>query len=157
MPGPGGTDSNSDPVVTTDAPAMLAVMEEVSADWDVSAWFSDPDAGDTLTYTGTLQKTDEDTATALPDWLVLDGATGELTIATAATDDAQVGFYTLLVTATDDSDAMASVTHTVILAIEDDPTDGTVTDAGEPPIYRPERFEFVPGDDDGRPPRRWRL
>ncbi len=134
-PGSGdGAMSNAAPMTATDAPAMLTAMEEASADWDASAWFSDTDAGDELTYSGTLQKTDAMMATALSevDWLVLDAMTGSLTIAEAATDDAEVGFYTLLVTATDSDGETA--THTVTLTIEDPgPGSGGPSDSNEPP------------------------
>ena len=117
--GGGGGGTNMAPTTTTLAPAMLEAVEEAAADWDASAWFTDPDPGDTLTYAGTLQKADAMTATALSeiDWLGLDAMTGALTIAAGATDDADVGTYTLLVTATDA--AAETATHTVTLTITD--------------------------------------
>ena len=116
-PAPDGNgDSNEPPVTTTLALASLTATEEAAASWDVSDWFSDPD-GDALTYA----------ATGAPSWLTLNAMTGELTIAADATDDAEVGTYTFTLTATDDSAAMASVTHTVTLVIADDPDDGMVT------------------------------
>ena len=51
----------------------------------------------------------------LPAWLVLDRATGVLSIASGATDDAEVGVHTLTVTA---SDAASGIAHTVSLTIE---------------------------------------
>ena len=105
MPVPGGTDSNSDPVVTTDAPtATLTAMEGEAAMWTVSDWFSDPDTGDTLTYA----------VSGNPTWLTL---TGEgLAIEAGATDDADIGSYTVVLTATD-AGALAA-THTLTLAVE---------------------------------------
>ena len=87
-----------------------------SESWDASAWFSDADEGDELTFTGTLQKTGAATAMALSevDWLVLNATTGALTIAATETDDADVGFYTLAVVA---SDGTASATHRALLTI----------------------------------------
>ncbi len=98
----------------------------------VRSWFIDPDTGDRLVYTGSLE------GEALPDWLSLDPDTGEIKIETGATDDAQVGFHALTITATDsafekdpgqdadrsaDSAAAAQlgpgqVTHTVTLTVE---------------------------------------
>ncbi len=131
-PAPGA--SNEAPETTTLALASLTATEGEAATWTVSGWFSDPDAGDTLTYTGTLQKTDAAMAAGLPDWLVLNAMTGSLTIAADATDDPEVGFYTLVVTA---SDGTASTPHTVTLLISDDPNDGMVTDTGPEPDTTP--------------------
>ena len=115
-PAPGGNgDSNEAPVTTTLALASLTATEEAAASWDVSDWFRDPD-GDALTYA----------ATGAPSWLTLNAMTGELTIAEDATDDDQVGTYTLLVTAADGDGETAA--HTVTLVIADDPDDGTVTE-----------------------------
>ena len=135
-PAPDGmSDSNEAPETTTLAETSLTATEGEAATWTVSDWFADPDAGDTLTYTGTLQKTDAAMAAGLPDWLVLNAMTGSLTIAAGATDDAEVGFYTLVLTATDPANETAM--HTLLLTISDDPTDGMVTDAGPPPDAGP--------------------
>ena len=129
-----GTVTNFAPILTAAAPETLTAMEEVAAAWDVSEWFLDLNEGDTLAYTATLQRAGAAEAAALPDWLVLDAMTGSLTIAAGATDDSEVGFYTLEVVATDDADEPASVTHTVTLAITDDPDDGTVAVTNSAPV-----------------------
>ena len=107
----------------TPAPTMLTAEEGAAASWDVSDWFTDANAGDVLTFAATLQKTSDATAMALAavDWLGLEARTGALTIASGATDDAEVGVYTLAVTA---SDGMASTPHMVTLTIVNDPADG---------------------------------
>ena len=101
-----------DPTVAASAPAMLTAMEgsATATNWTVSTWFSDedtalPSSPDALTYV----------ATGLPDWLTF--ASGVLTIAARATDDAEIGTYVLAVTASDKADAM--VAHTTTLAITD--------------------------------------
>ena len=129
-----GTVTNFAPILTAAAPETLTAMEEVSAAWDVSGWFLDLNEGDTLAYTGTLQRAGAAEAAGLPDWLVLDAMTGSLTIASGATDDPEVGVYTLEVVATDDAAEPASVTHTVTLAITDDPDDGTVAVTNSAPM-----------------------
>ncbi len=96
------------PFIAPSAPAMLTASEGSSARWEASAWFGDPE-GDTLTYAALLG------GVVLPDWLVLDRATGVLSIASGATDDAEVGVHTLTVTA---SDAASGIAHTVSLTIE---------------------------------------
>ena len=78
-PAPGA--SNEAPETTTLAETSLTATEGEAATWTVSGWFADPDAGDTLTYAATLQKTDAAMAAGLPDWLVLNAMTGSLTIA----------------------------------------------------------------------------
>ncbi len=129
-----GTVTNFAPILTAAAPETLTAMEEVAAAWDVSGWFLDLNEGDTLAYTATLQRAGTAEAEALPDWLVLDAMTGTLTIASGATDDSEVGVYTLEVVATDDADEPASVTHTVTLAITDDPDDGIVAVTNSAPV-----------------------
>ena len=120
----GGT--NAVPAVVTAgsmvAPGELMAEEGAPEGWDVSDWFTDADAGDVLTFTGSLQKTSAAMGTSLEavNWLVLDARTGSLTIAAGATDDAEVGLYTLTIVA---SDGTASTTHKASLTIVDDPTD----------------------------------
>ena len=89
------------PTTTTLAPNVsLTVVEGMAANLgSVATWFSDPDAGDSLTFMGSLEK--DGTPGVLPDWLVLNDATWALTIAAMATDDDEVGMYTLAVTASD--------------------------------------------------------
>ena len=115
---PSSPSPNVAPVTTTAAPATLTATEGEAAMWTVSAWFSDADTGDTLTYT----------AMGLPSWLVFDAAMAALTIAAGATDDAQVGSYTLAVTASDGDDETAVHTLTLTVAnVNETPT--TTTDA----------------------------
>ena len=120
--------TNDAPVVVTmgdlPAPETLTATEGVAADWDVSAWFSDPD-GDALTYAGTLQSPgaaadDEAAALSELDWLALDAMTGTLAI---EADDGEVGTHTLVITATDA--AADTAVHTLTLAVED---------VAEPPV-----------------------
>ena len=85
---------------------MLTATEGLAADWDVAAWFADPDADDSLTFT----------VSGLPAWLTFDSAMGSVTIADGATDDAQVGTHEFEVTATDNEGAMAI--HRATLTVE---------------------------------------
>ncbi len=88
--------ANTAPVLTNEAPTTmtpLTVDEAAAETWTLADWFSDPD-GDTLTYTAAMD--------GLPTWLELDTAMGELTIAAAATDDADVGEHSFTLTATDE-------------------------------------------------------
>ena len=113
---------NDAPVVEGTPPAMLTTMEGLAANWDVSAWFSDEDTGDVLTYKGRLANGGN-----LPIWLELNYTTGALTIEAGATNDAEVGIYTLAVTAQDRAGAM--VVHTTTLTILDDITEPIVKKA----------------------------
>ena len=118
--GGGGNDgapANRAPASAESAPATLTAMEGLAADWDVMTWFSDPDAGDSLTLE----------VSGLPDgdWLTWESDTSMLAIAADATDDAQVGTYTLEVTATDEADATA--VHTATLTVENTPEAPTTT------------------------------
>ena len=150
-PAPDGMSaSNEAPETTTLAETSLTATEGEAATWTVSGWFADPDAGDTLTYAATLQKTDAAMAAGLPDWLALDAMTGALTIASGATDDPEVGFYTLVLTASDGDGETAM--HTLLLTISDDPTDGMVTDAGPPPDPLPGTDTTPGGTDSNSPP-----
>ena len=87
------------------APLSLTVAESQAMNWEGSSWFENP-AQARLTYEARLD------GTVLPLWLTLDEATGTLSIAAQATDDAQVGIYTLVLTA---RNALMSVEHTVTL------------------------------------------
>ena len=120
---------NDAPVAASGAPAMLTAMEGLAAMWTVSDWFTDEDAGDTLTYTAMLLEGsgESQTAVALPDWLVFDAAMGELTIAAGMTDDAQLGMYTLAVTAMDKAAAM--VVHMATLEITDTKNEPTLANS----------------------------
>ena len=107
---------NEAPMVdASEAETELSVLEEKSAYWDVSDWFSDEDTDDLLVYTGVLAN---GVNLPLPDWLTLYWSSGVLEIAAMATDDEHVGFYTLVVTAWDNMALTAS--HTATLTIEDD-------------------------------------
>ena len=105
--------SNRAPELTEAAPATLTATEGRAANWEVADWFIDPDEDDTLVFV----------AINLPSWLALNRMTGALTIAARATDDAQVGFHTLTITARDQANATAA--HTVRLEIVNVP---------EPPV-----------------------
>ena len=120
--------------MTTNAapPTPFMVDEGAALSTNVSSWFEDDDENlpgapaMLLAYTGTLQKTGGDSGD-LPSWLVLNRSTGALTIEAAAegtsaslvTDDAEVGVYTLTVTATDETYGTThTITHTVGLEIQ---------------------------------------
>ncbi|MDB5556906.1 MAG: outer rane adhesin like protein [Rhizobium sp.] len=74
-----------DQVVYEDSPFTLALQPGT---------FVDVDLGDTLTYSATMED-----GSNLPEWLVLDASTGTFT---GTPDNADVGSFTVLVTATDD-------------------------------------------------------
>ena len=124
---------------TTAAPASdepLTVDEAAAETWTLADWFSDPDTGDTLTYTAMVLEGEAGSQTAmeLPTWLRLDATEGELTIAAAATDDAEVGAYTLVVTASDDDETEPlTTTLTVTLTVENvDEAPAVVTTSDSP-------------------------
>ncbi len=110
---------NAAPIVVESGMAAalktMSVDEGTPANWNIAAWFADPD-GDSLTYTARLQKTGDTTSTVLPFWLTLDPETARLAIATRATDDAEVGVYTLTLTATDGPGATAVHASTLTVA-----------------------------------------
>ena len=105
---------------------MLTAMEGVAFSEDVSDWFSDPDPkdeGGTLTFTATYDL--DGSPVTLPGWLELAASTGALTIAMGAANDAEVGVYTLTVTASDSVSETDDVVRTVTLTVENEP---------EPPV-----------------------
>ena len=107
------------------------------AGWDVMTWFSDPDAGDSLTFE----------VSGLPDggWLTWDEATNRLAIAAGATDDAEVGVYTLTVTASDTTSPTALMAvHTVALDRRERPR---VPGCGDEPFGT---SDDAPGGEGGR-------
>ena len=104
--GGGNTASNSASTTTTLAMTSLTVDEAAAETWTLADWFSDPDTGDTLTYT----------AMELPDWLKLDDTKNELTIAADATDDADVDSHVFTITASDGDDETAVLTATLTVA-----------------------------------------
>ncbi|MDQ8201302.1 putative Ig domain-containing protein, partial [Pelagicoccus enzymogenes] len=72
---------------------------------DLSESFSDIDAGDTLSYSATLENGDP-----LPDWLTLDNETGELS---GTPENGDVGTISISVTATDSAGASVSDSFTI--------------------------------------------
>ncbi|MBK1880765.1 putative Ig domain-containing protein, partial [Pelagicoccus mobilis] len=92
---------------TNDGPTASAISdqttdEDAAFSLDVSGNFDDVDAGDSLTYSATLENGDP-----LPDWLSIDSDTGELS-GTPENDD--VGSISVTVTVTDESGEEASST-----------------------------------------------
>jgi hypothetical protein len=80
---------------------------------DISPFFSDPDADDTLTFAATLADD-----SPLPAWLSLNAATGVLS-GTPANGD--VGTLQLEVTASDSLGASVSDSFTLAVACDDPP------------------------------------
>jgi|GEM_PF-1784776 len=107
---PSGATSTATAVVTitgtNDGPVSTAISDTSSLDaqthvsYDISGHFSDPDAGDTLTYT----------ATGLPPGLSIDPHTGIITgdIDPSASQGGSIGVYNITITATDPSGATSS-------------------------------------------------
>ena len=107
---PSGATSTATAVVTVtganDGPVSTAISGTSSLDaqthvsYDISGHFSDPDAGDRLSYT----------ATGLPPGLSIDPRTGIITgdIDPSASQGGSVGVYSITITATDSSGATSS-------------------------------------------------
>ena len=92
--------TNDAPTVTTDLTTQ-SVDEDSPFSYQVpEGTFADVDAGDSLTYTATLAD-----GTALPSWLHFDASTGTFT---GTPENGDVGTISVMVTATDGSDATAS-------------------------------------------------
>ncbi len=107
---PSGATSTATAIVTitgtNDGPVSTAISDTSSLDaqshvsYDISGYFSDPDASDKLTYT----------ATGLPPGLSIDPHTGIITgdIDPSASQGSSLGVYNITVTATDSSGATTS-------------------------------------------------
>ena len=86
-----------------DAPTLVAAIEDQSIDedslfeLDTSEHFEDVDAGDTLTFTATLEG-----GSPLPDWISFDSTTG---ILEGTPRNGDVGAMTVIVTASDGEDS----------------------------------------------------
>ena len=113
------TGANDAPAVVTEIAETSVDEDDISFSLDVSTSFADADTGDVLTYS----------ATGLP-------TSGNLVISSAGVIsgtplNADVGIYTVVVTATDDSSTTApsTVTDTFTLTVvnTNDLTTGTVT------------------------------
>ncbi|MDQ8183835.1 putative Ig domain-containing protein, partial [Pelagicoccus sp. SDUM812005] len=94
------TNTNDGPVAT--AIADQTTDEDAAFSLNASSSFSDVDAGDTLTYSATLENGDP-----LPSWLSIDANTGVLT---GTPENGDVGAISVTVTATDTAGATASDT-----------------------------------------------
>ncbi|MDQ8205870.1 putative Ig domain-containing protein, partial [Pelagicoccus sp. SDUM812003] len=90
--------TNDGPVAT--AIADKSATEDSAFSLDVSGSFSDVDAGDSLTYSATLENGDP-----LPSWLSIDPTTGQLS---GTPENADVGEIAVTVSATDAAGATAS-------------------------------------------------
>ncbi|MDQ8205574.1 putative Ig domain-containing protein, partial [Pelagicoccus sp. SDUM812003] len=92
---------------TNDGPVATAIIDQTATEdsafsLDVSGNFSDVDAGDTLTYSATLENGDP-----LPNWLSIDPTTGQLS---GTPENGDVGDIAITVTATDQTGATAQET-----------------------------------------------
>ncbi len=121
-----------------DAPSAGAIAD-VTADedlafvYDVSASFSDPDVGDTLSFSATLAG-----GAALPGWLSIDADSGVLS---GTPDNGDVGAYAVTVTASDgQAGAEAGFNLTV---------DATVVDINDPGLLGSANIIGSAGDDVG--------
>ncbi|MDQ8205834.1 putative Ig domain-containing protein, partial [Pelagicoccus sp. SDUM812003] len=99
------TNTNDGPVAT--AIADQSATEDSAFSLDVSGKFSDVDAGDSLTYSATLENGDP-----LPSWLSIDATTGLLS---GTPENADVGDIAVTVTASDLAGATASDTFGIIV------------------------------------------
>ncbi|MBC2604829.1 putative Ig domain-containing protein [Pelagicoccus albus] len=111
---------------TNDGPTAIAISDQTTDEdsafsLDVSGNFSDVDAGDTLTYSATLES-----GLPLPSWLSIDSATGELS---GTPENGDVGSISVTVTATDESGATASDTFGIQV---DNTNDGPVVSDASP-------------------------
>ena len=113
------TVENTNDAPTLDTPiADQTVTENTVFEFTIPAdTFSDPDIGDTLTYSATL--TD---GAALPNWLIFDATT--LTFSGTPTNN-NIGILDIIVTVTDASGAISSDTYQLTI---NDVADGPVLD-----------------------------
>jgi hypothetical protein len=108
-----------------DAPTVASEISDASADedsaysLDITSNFADPDTGDGLTYS----------ATGLPGDLTMSSAG----VITGTPVNADVGVYTVVVTATDDATTAGSVTDTFTLTVDNtnDATEGASALVGD--------------------------
>ncbi len=91
-----------------------AINSTAPSTWTLPAdQFTDPDDGDTLTWTAAQQG-----STTLPSWLAWNATTRAFT---ASPTNADGGSYTIVVTATDGSGATASASYDVDVTVPPDP------------------------------------
>ena len=114
--------------------ADVATDEDQAFVYDISASFSDPDAGDILSFNATLAG-----GATLPAWLSIDADSGVLT---GTPDDGDVGAYAVTVTA---SDGQASAEAGFSLTV-----DATVVDIDDPGLLGSANIIGTAGDDVGR-------
>ncbi|MBK1879382.1 putative Ig domain-containing protein, partial [Pelagicoccus mobilis] len=111
---------------TNDGPTATAISdqttdEDAAFSLDVSGNFDDVDAGDSLTFSATLENGDP-----LPDWLSIDTDTGELS---GTPENGDVGSISVTVTATDESGEEASSTFGIqVDNTNDGPTATAISD-----------------------------
>ncbi|MDQ8186653.1 putative Ig domain-containing protein [Pelagicoccus sp. SDUM812002] len=131
------TDKQEGPYVETSL-SDQTTDEDASFSLDVSESFADPDAGDTLTYSATLQD-----GSALPSWLSIDAVTGQLS---GAPENGDVGSISVTVTATDSEGATATDT----LGIQVNNTnDGPTVNSTTKTIWQEDFSTYSNGDTEG--------
>ena len=127
------TDVNEPPAFSNDAPATLEVAENTAAETNVGDPFTatDPDAGETLTYS--LGGTDAA-------FFDIDDATGQLKTKADLNHESK-GTYSVTVQVSDgrndagddEQSPVADTTHAVTITVTDVDEDGTITFSADPP------------------------
>ncbi|WP_044169969.1 putative Ig domain-containing protein, partial [Kamptonema formosum] len=125
--------ANVNDAPTTTGIGSQTATEDSAFTLDVTGYFADVDAGDTLTYNATLAD-----GTPMPAWLTFDATAGTFS-GTAANED--VGDISVLVTATDGAGATADSTFTLTVANTNDAP--TTTGIGNQSATEDSAFSFA--------------
>ncbi|WP_044169973.1 FG-GAP-like repeat-containing protein, partial [Kamptonema formosum] len=125
--------ANVNDAPTTTGIGSQTATEDSAFTLDVTSFFTDVDAGDTLTYNATLAD-----SSALPLWLTFDTATGTFE-GTPANED--VGDISVKVTATDSAGATVDSTFTLTVANTNDAP--TTTGIGNQTATEDSAFSFA--------------
>ncbi|WP_198525066.1 putative Ig domain-containing protein, partial [Kamptonema formosum] len=125
--------ANVNDAPTTTGIGSQTATEDSAFTLDVTSFFTDVDAGDTLTYNATLADN-----SALPAWLTFDAATGTFE-GTPANED--VGDISVKVTATDSAGATVDSTFTLTVANTNDAP--TTTGIGNQTATEDSAFTFA--------------